>query len=84
MTGELLHIHLLLNCFHKCTDIYDGIGFLVLKRAVEVEAGSTLYLSTCIYTHTPAYIQTCMPTCQQTYSISVFWISVFCRISRFL
>ena len=37
----LLHIyvHLLLNCVHKYTDIYDSIGLLSLKGIVAVDRG---------------------------------------------
>ena len=41
----LIHIHLLLNCVHKYTNIYDGIGFLVLEGVAVVEGWSTLYPS---------------------------------------
>ena len=33
--------HLLLNCVHKGTDIYDGTGLLALKEVVVVERGTT-------------------------------------------
>ena len=40
-----LCIHLLLNCVHKCTAIYDGIVFLAIKGVVVVDWRSTLYPS---------------------------------------
>ena len=51
LRGGLFHIHfhtyshLLLNCVHKYTDIYDGIGLRLLKRKLLLKGGSTLYVS---------------------------------------
>ena len=41
--GVRLHIHLLLNCVHKYTDINDAIHLLALKGVVVVEDQYTPY-----------------------------------------
>ena len=41
----LLHLHLLLNCVHKYTDIYEAIDLLVLQGLLVVERGSPSYSS---------------------------------------
>ena len=41
--GCQLYIHLVLDCVHKDTDIYDGMDLMALKRVDVVERGSTPY-----------------------------------------
>ena len=45
ITQGILHIHLLLNCVHKYTDIYHVIDLLALQVVVVVDKASTTYPS---------------------------------------
>ena len=63
-------IHLILNCVHKYTDIYNAVDLITHKRVMVIEGGSIPYPSqTNIDIHMHTYKHICLP---KTCTISVF------------